>query len=379
MNDHVKILHCADLHIGAELSFLKGRAASRQAEVLNTLKNITNMCVIQNVELLIIAGDLFDSNHIDSVTLTEVKNAFASIPDTIVVISAGNHDYFAVDSPYSDDDWSPNVVIVYKKFTQVEFPERNLRICGSSFLGSYQDGPGKPIKAPDDQMINILVYHGELVTDGKSSRYNPITLKEIEGSGFDYVALGHIHSATPVAKAGNTSYAYSGTPDGNGFDETGKKGVYIGDVFKHRTDLIFCVMSSRVYENVSVDISNLTTNSKIISRIIEKLKSKYGDNYNQNLYKISLTGKTPEGFVPAVNQICAELEEDLYYIKIANRTKPDTDINILASDFSLKGIFVKKMLEKINSSDSPEDKEMYENALYIGLKAFDGEVSFYEN
>ena len=77
MNDRVKILHCADLHIGAELSFLKNNAASRQAEMLNTLKKITKICSGQGIEVLIIAGDLFDSNHIDSAALTEVKNAFA--------------------------------------------------------------------------------------------------------------------------------------------------------------------------------------------------------------------------------------------------------------------------------------------------------------
>jgi DNA repair exonuclease SbcCD nuclease subunit len=379
MNDRIKILHCADLHIGAELSFLKNNAASRQAEILNTLKKITKICSGQSIELLIIAGDLFDSNHIDSAALTEVKNAFAAIPETIVVIAAGNHDYFAVDSPYSDDDWSPNVNIIFKKFTSLEFPDKNLRICGSSFLGSYQDGCGKDIKAPDDNMINILVYHGELVKEEKSGRYNPISVKEIENSGFDYCALGHFHGATPVLKAGRTSYAYSGTPDGSGFDECGKKGVYAGYVYKHRTELSFVETSSRTFENVSVDITSLTTNSMIIGRIYDTLKEKYGEDYTENLYRISLTGKTPDGFIPAVNQISAELDENLYYVKVANRTRPDIDINILAKDFSLKGIFVKKMLEKINSCNSDDEKEQYENALYIGLKAFDGEVSFYEN
>ena len=62
-----------------------------------------------------------------------------------------------------------------------------------------------------------------------------------------------------------------------------------------------------------------------------------------------------------------------------NTDRTFVDIVNLAADFSLKGIFVKKMLEKISSCSSDEEKEQYENALYIGLKAFDGEVSFYEN
>lgn len=379
MNDQIRILHCADLHIGAELSFLKSKAKTRKAEVLNTLNRITQLCAAQRTELLIVAGDLFDSNHIDSASLSAVKNAFASIPDTIVVVSAGNHDYFAVDSPYSDDDWPSNVYIIYKKYTCIEIPHKNLRICASSFLGSYQDGCGCEIKVPDDNMINILVYHGELTSENQSGKYNPVSLKDIENSGFDYVALGHLHTATPVTKVGNTTFAYSGTPDGNGFDECGKKGVYAGTVYKHRAELAFYETSSRTYENVSVDISSLTSNSKITKKVLKQLSETYGPGFADNLYRISLTGSIPEGFIPAVSHICTELQDSLFYVKVANRTKPDTDISILASDFSLKGIFVKKMLNKINSCESDEEKEMYENALYIGLKAFDGEVSFYEN
>lgn len=379
MNDQIRILHCADLHIGAELSFLKSKAKTRKAEVLNTLNRITQLCAAQRTELLIVAGDLFDSNHIDSASLSAVKNAFASIPDTIVVVSAGNHDYFAVDSPYSDDDWPSNVYIIYKKYTCIEIPHKNLRICASSFLGSYQDGCGCEIKVPDDNMINILVYHGELTSENQSGKYNPVSLKDIENSGFDYVALGHVHTATPVTKVGNTTFAYSGTPDGNGFDECGKKGVYAGTVYKHRAELAFYETSSRTYENVSVDISSLTSNSKITKKVLKQLSETYGPGFADNLYRISLTGSIPEGFIPAVSHICTELQDSLFYVKVANRTKPDTDISILASDFSLKGIFVKKMLNKINSCESDEEKEMYENALYIGLKAFDGEVSFYEN
>ncbi len=379
MNDKIKILHCADLHIGAELSFLKNKAKSRRVEVLGTLGKITELCTAQGTELLLIAGDLFDSNHIDSATLSEVKAMFASIPDTIVAVSAGNHDYFAVDSPYSDDDWPSNVIIIYKKFTTIEFPEKNLRLCGSSFLGSYQDSCEKTVSAPDDGMINILVYHGDLVSENEKSRYNPLTVKDIEKSGFDYVALGHVHSATPLTKAGNTNYAYSGTPDGNGFDETGKKGVYAGCVYKHRAELAFYETSSRTYEDVKVDISSLASGSKIIREVLNSLKETYGESYTENLYRISLTGSIPEGFVPNVKQITSELQEILYYVTVANRTRPDTDISILASDFSLKGIFVRKMLGKISSCETEEEKEMYENALYIGLKAFDGEVSYYEN
>ena len=64
---------------------------------------------------------------------------FSLIPNVIIAIVAGNHDYYAVDSPYSDDDWPSNVVIFYNNFSKKEFPEKNLRLCGSSFVCSYQE------------------------------------------------------------------------------------------------------------------------------------------------------------------------------------------------------------------------------------------------
>ncbi len=378
MKDKIKILHCSDNHLCAELSFLKNKARSRRLETLNTLQNIVNTCQMQNVELLVIAGDLFDNNRIDSATLSSVKNMFASIPDIIVAICAGNHDYYAVDSPYSDDDWSSNVVIFYNNFSKIEFPEKNLRLCGSSFVCSYQEKRNTDISVPDDNMINILVYHGDVVTNDKSSRYNPLTIEQIEKSGFDYIALGHIHSASQVLKAGTTSYAYCGTPDGNGFDETGIKGVYIGDVYKKKVNLEFCETESRIFDDISFDISSLTSNTQIAKSILRKLEDIYNDSYTENLYRITLTGKSPEGFSPNSKAISLELMNTLYYATVINNSKPDINLEILSSDFSLKGLFVKKMLSKINSCKTDEDKLLYENALYIGLKAFDGEVSFYE-
>ncbi len=379
MPDHIKILHCADLHLCAELAFLKNKSKSRRLEVLNTLQNIVKICRSQAIELLIIAGDLFDSNHVDNTIISSVKSMFASIPDVKIAIVAGNHDYYAVDSPYSDDDWSSNVIIFYNNFSMIEFPEKNLRLFGSSFVSSYQNSNKNDFKVPDDNMINIMVYHGDIVTENQESKYNPITIKQIENSGFDYIAMGHIHLATPVLKAKNTFYAYSGTPDGNGFDETDRKGVYIGDVYKHKVNLEFFETSSRIYADVNFDISSLASNTQIAKSILRKLEHVYGDKYAENLYRITLTGKSIEGFLPNPQSISLELASTLYYVSVKNNSRPDTNIQLLASDFSLKGIFVKKMLVKMNACKSEAEKIIYENALYIGLRAFDGEVNFYED
>ena len=60
----VKILHCADIHIGAAESFLKTNAESRRMETLLTFERIIDLSISKGVEIIAIAGDLFDSNKV---------------------------------------------------------------------------------------------------------------------------------------------------------------------------------------------------------------------------------------------------------------------------------------------------------------------------
>jgi len=55
-------------------------------------------------------------------------------------------------------------------------------------------------------------------------------------------------------------------------------------------------------------------------------------------------------------------------IKIKDKTKLEVDLEMLAKQNSLKGLFVKKLLEKIE--EEPENKEKIEKAIEIGLAAF---------
>ena len=96
----------------------------------------------------------------------------------------------------------------------------------------------------DGTKINLCVVHGEVVSEGGESNYHGITPGILAGSQMDYVALGHIHKRTELQTIGGTTYAYSGCPDGRGFDETGEKGVYLGEIRKGAVDLHFRKMSS---------------------------------------------------------------------------------------------------------------------------------------
>ncbi len=83
-------MHCGDIHLGAELTMLGRKAASRKAEIKRTFMNILSLCRAEQVQLLLIAGDFFDNVHVEDNTLEEIKTGFEGLKDTIVAIAPGN-------------------------------------------------------------------------------------------------------------------------------------------------------------------------------------------------------------------------------------------------------------------------------------------------
>ena len=60
----VKIIHCADIHIGSADTSLGLLAQKRRLETLMTFERIINTAKENAVQIIALAGDLFDSNDI---------------------------------------------------------------------------------------------------------------------------------------------------------------------------------------------------------------------------------------------------------------------------------------------------------------------------
>ncbi len=373
----VKILHCADIHIGAAESSLGTLADSRRAETLITFEKIINLACENAIDILLIAGDLFNSNNIEKSFTDRVFECFSSIPNTKVVFAAGNHDPLNSESPFKKDTLPNNLFVLDTKDSYIEFSELNTRVYGKSFKEVYMQGQPRFTLTPDDNFINLMCIHGELRSD-LGSDYNSITSDFVKTSGMDYIALGHVHKRTDIGKIGDTYAAYCGCPEGQGFDELGEKGVYIGEVSKGVCNMQFVPTAKRMHITENIDISDLTSSNEISDKVLQVIKEKYADNFADNLYKIILTGEINENAVISLPEISARLNDTLYFAKLRDKTEFKIDFEALSQENTLKGIFVKNMLSRIESADG-DQKQLLKNALNIGIKAFSGEVNYDEN
>ncbi len=368
----VKILHTADLHIGAELSALGSKAESRQFEVLETFKDICTLCRENNVEICLISGDLFDSNRSGSVLAPSVLSYIESASPTRFFYVAGNHDPLDASSPFKGKLPS-NLTVCGNEYETVVLDDLNTRICGKSFSHSSMDFAHMP-PMEQDGLINILLLHAD--TASSDSRYNPITKDFIEGSGADYIALGHIHKRSGIERLGKSFVSYCGTPEPQGFDEDGEKGIYIGTVKKGEADLSFKRTARRIYATENIDISAASSSEDAAAIITDTLIGKYGESYKDNLYKIILSG-TPES-TDSIRPAQIELALQAYYVKIKPEFRQRISLELLSEEPTLKGFFVKEMLNKISAAEAA-DKQALFDALYLGLSAFEREVTFRED
>lgn len=372
----VKILHCADVHIGAAESSLGTLAESRRAETLITFEKIIKIAKAECVDVLLIAGDLFNSNNTPKSYVDWVFDCFALIPDTKIVYAAGNHDPLNADSPFKKHTLPSNVFVLDTKDCFVEFADLNTRVYGKSFKEVYMKGTEHFSLSPEDSFINLMCIHGELRSD-LGSDYNSITSDFIKTSGMDYIALGHVHKRSEIGKIGNSYVSYCGCPEGQGFDELGEKGVYLGDVSKGICNLQFVPTAKRMHITENIDISDLTSSNEIADKVTEVIKEKYTNSFADNLYKIILTGQISEGTLLSLPEITARLNETLYFAKLRDKTEFKIDYEALSQENTLKGIFVKNMLKRIENAQD-DQKQQLKDALNIGLKAFSGEVSYDE-
>ena len=96
----IKFLHAADLHLDSPFSGLSPeRAAQRRKEQRALLSELVELSNAHGCELMLLAGDLFDSDNAYPDTLEALARAFAGCSAQIV-IAPGNHDCAADGSAY---------------------------------------------------------------------------------------------------------------------------------------------------------------------------------------------------------------------------------------------------------------------------------------
>ncbi|MBQ2830213.1 MAG: DNA repair exonuclease [Oscillospiraceae bacterium] len=358
----IRLLHAADFHLDSAFGALTAENAKlRRREGRDIIRKLSNYVNQNAVDIVLLAGDLFDGETVYRETLESFSAALGAM-NAQVFIAPGNHDPYTSRSPYATHVWPDNVhIFSANKIEGVALPELGCVVYGAAFTSAEQsESLLHGFRAPDDGRTHLMVLHADL--DAVSAQYDRITREEVRESGLSYLALGHVHRASGIERIGSTAAAYCGCSEGRGFDELGEKGFLCGTVEHGNVQMEFVPFALRRYEVCTVAIDGGSAE--------EAVRAAVGRVATDDIYRIILTGETQEEI--SLSKLHAALAGDFFHLELRDQTRMSRDVWARRDEDSLRGLFLRDLRAQYDAAADETQRRRIEQAVRFGLAALDG-------
>ncbi|MHB0912030.1 MAG: metallophosphoesterase family protein [Armatimonadota bacterium] len=354
-----RFLHTADLHLGRPFGFLPPQLAEeRRRDQRRALTRICDLALERDVDLVIVAGDLFDAPDPDPTDLEAVTAEFLRLAEAGKRIFAvpGNHDsgrfWPRLSIPglhvFSEPEWRA-----------VTLDDLGIAVCGIATSGD-QTRAFEGYRAPD--LPTIAVAHASFESfEGQIERYNPFSAEELPPA--EYVALGHYHRFNPVSARA----CYPGTPEGIGFDqaETEDRHVVVGEITKGSATFEPVKINRRVMKSVEIDCTSFESQVSLFDAVRRHCDT-------NALLKIKFTGAPLPEVDIAIRDVPERFRESCLHLAV-DQSGLSTPTDLPMDDATICGRFCKQLLSQIESTADPERRRLLHRALEVGIAAFAGD------
>ena len=141
----MKFIHTGDIHWGMSPDSDKPWSRERSRDIRDTFTAIIAKAKELRVDCLFIAGDLFHRQPLLR-DLKEVNYLFSTIPQTQVIIIAGNHDRIRKNSAVLSFSWASNVTFLESEdVSSVYFEDINTEVTGFSYYTAEEASAARSI------------------------------------------------------------------------------------------------------------------------------------------------------------------------------------------------------------------------------------------
>ncbi|MBU1627358.1 DNA repair exonuclease [bacterium] len=361
-----KFVHAADLHLGK--IFFRGEGKIDQILINSTFKafeGLIKLCLDEDVDFLLIAGDIFDSEEllINIPYLFKFKEGLAKLDKKGIraFLSCGNHD--PLDAWKIKFDWPPNVY--FFPSDKYDIQKIITKSCDTVILhgisykkkNDYQDSNPLSLfkKTDDSSAFEIGLLHCNVESNKDHGPYASCSKNDLVNIGLDYWALGHIHKGGIIPA--DTYLVYPGNTQGLKINESGKKGCYIVEVENNQVITPeFKVLSRIVWETFEIDITNVETIDNIISLLEEECMQMIEKSLNCSfLLRVILNGRNNIGsdlnpdeldkIIGVINEKNINNEPFYWITEIISEVKPYHDLDKLMEDNEFLGDLLRAGME----------------------------------
>lgn len=297
-----RFVHAADVHLDSPLRSLALRNPDLASLISNATRRafvrIIDLCLNEQVDALLLAGDLYDGDQTSMKTARFLAEQLRRLAEASIqtFIIRGNHD---ASSRITKELVFPESVKVFGGRAEAVTVERAIGnfpivIHGLSFTNSQvpESLIGK-YKTPVLDAVNIGLMHTSLAGTPGHDVYAPCSLADLQKTGFQYWALGHVHKRM-VAK-GPCTVVMPGIPQGRDVNESGAKSATLVTIQDDHTLLVEeRITSLAQFERVDIDVTGMEDWRDLVGRISRSLELALREISSDHLVaRLHLTGATP--------------------------------------------------------------------------------------
>lgn len=311
-----RFIHCADIHLDSPLRGL-ALYANAPVEVLRNatrraLANLVDFALARRVDFVVIAGDVYDGNLRDYHAVLYFRNQMVRLAreNIPVYLLSGNHDAANLMTRILR---LPEGVHQFAHDAAKSFIHPNLPVAlhGRGFTERAEfDNLARTYPAAVPGHYNIGVLHTALQGREGHDTYAPCSLDDLIRLGYDYWALGHVHTREEVCA--DPPVHFPGNLQGRHIRETGEKGCLLVTVEAGKTlSVEFAALDVLRWEHLELDVSEAETLDDILDQLATEMSTAL-QTVDRDLLalRVSLFGATAlhDDLLGASDRIHAEVQ-----------------------------------------------------------------------
>ena len=383
-----RLLHLADVHLGARHDDLGPAAAAQRERQFGAFHRAVELAVEEKADAVLICGDLFDSNSQPRRSVERAAGELARLVERHipVVLIPGTHDcydpgsiYRVFDLPAMAGASADEVVVLTDKRPRVEFAHLELAIHG--FVYPTKRAPASPLagyvvtrpsgSAASPHTWHVGMIHGSMAVPGRFDKDEvAFTEKEVATSGLDYLALGHWHSHRKGI-SGKTTWAYPGAPEPLALDQDGAGQVLLVDLKvqgRHPTVIVTPKTVGRTkIEKLELDAAAITSQAEVERTLRERADP-------DKVLDVRLVGVRPDTLDLHVDELERQLQKGFLRLRIRDASAVSLPDSPLPPADTILGAFAREFGARIVDSESrgdPERAAELREALRLGILLLD--------
>jgi len=370
----IRLLHIADVHLGAAYSGFGSIADERRREVVAAFRTLPDAARELEVHAVLVCGDLFDGPRPEERIVAAVREVARRLGEVGVPLVAipGNHDSTALNASLYEDALPGAHVFSEPLFG----PPRRLHVgseCGPLFVyGLAYDRSVEPDPLPsfhraDDEGLHVVLLHGAVPDAphwGEPSSLS-LPLEQLAALEADYVALGDYHRFRPPGAFGAADRAcYAGSFAAVDIAEDGPRGYAVVELeagapvqVRHRSSGVRPVI--RLGE---VDVG-ACPDELAVAELLRGLAPQ------ESIPVATLTGEP--AFPLDAEKVQVDLEERYGCVRLDDATRfyASSRLFEIAREPTVAGHVAKLGLQRIGEADDPDERVEEERALRAALRS----------